>query len=239
MIKYQSEKFLNGGFTLIETLISVSIIAVLATATIYILNPFQFVAQNNDYTRVNDLEILDKAIKLSKIAETFTDNTESKKVYISLPDVNAILDDDCKNDYPTLPNLVSGWEYRCVSSGANLQNIDGAGWVPIGFSTGQFIDKLPIDPVNISNSSNNNFYTYSWESKKNAYSLTAKLDSEKYISQTAANDGGNSNIIYETKPADWMTVAMADVNEIAASGVDWYGNGFASVIFNLLNFNHR
>jgi len=69
--------------------------------------------------------------------------------------------------------------------------------------------------------------------------MTVKLDSEKYISQTAANDGGNSNVIYETKPADWVEVAMIDINETVTNGVDWYRSGFASIMLGLLNFGYN
>jgi len=193
-----------AGFTLIETLITVSIMAVLATAVVYILQPAQFIVQSDDYTRVNDLETLDKAIKLSRTAGTLADTvTEAKKIYISLPDTD---NDDRCNEYATLPSLVGGWEYRCMSDSAHLQNIDGSGWIPINLSVGQYISKLPIDPKN--SSSSNNFYAYSWESKKSVYSLAAKLNSEKYVFEVAAKDGGNTVNVFEIRPIVWAAAPV-------------------------------
>ena len=72
---------------------------------------------------MNDLQSLNKAIVLSKAMGSFVDGTEEKKVYISLPDTNTILNDDCRasGEYPALPALAAGWEYRCVASRDTLK----------------------------------------------------------------------------------------------------------------------
>lgn len=119
------------GFTLVETFIAIGILTVIAVTAVLILNPVQLLDQNRDSNRLNDIKVLNNAIKISKVNESMTESTESQRVYISLPDMSVPKDGLC--DEYTLPNLASGWQYRCVSSGTNLRNIDGSGWLPINF----------------------------------------------------------------------------------------------------------
>ena len=203
------------GFTLVEILIVIGILAVLATVTVLILNPAQFIAQSRDSTRMNDLQSLNKAIVLSKAMGSFVDSTEEKKVYVSLPDISEPPNpnDDCRasGEYPTLPALATGWEYRCVASRDNLKKIDGNGWIPINFASVPSIQPplvtLPVDPINDPTSLN--YYAYGWDTDRNAYILAAKLDSDKYLSDSAAKDGGNDDDVFETRPIAWMTTPWA------------------------------
>lgn len=201
------------GFTLVELLIVIGTLAFLAVVTVLILNPPQFIAQGKDSIRMNDLQNLNKAIDLSKARGSFVDNTNEKRVYISLPDINNILNDDCRasGEYPTLPALASGWQYRCIASSANLRKIDGNGWIPINFTSVISIQPpfviLPIDPINTI--TNLNYYTYGWNTDRNIYALAVKLDSDKYLSYSAANDGGNDNTAFETRPIAWIPAPWA------------------------------
>jgi len=54
----------NKGFTLIEMLVAIGILAVLATAAITVLNPFAQIQKSNDAKRKADLSQIQKALEI-------------------------------------------------------------------------------------------------------------------------------------------------------------------------------
>lgn len=198
-MKYQK------AFTLIELLIGIGILAVISTVAVFILNPVQMLAQGRDSTRLNDIKILNNAIKLSKVRNSMVDKTEPRMVYISLPDLSDPRDGWCDEYTDELPVLASGWKYRCQADSTSLRDINSNGWLPIDFSPipsiQSFFNTLPVDPENIVDS----FYSYGYDLNKKNYAIASILVSEKHRNTTALNDGGNWNIAYETRPVAWMS----------------------------------
>ena len=195
----------KAGFTLTELLIVLGILAVIMTAVVLLLNPTEFIAQGRDSRRISDLKNIDTSLSLIKnsLSETPVDNTQLNRVYLSLPDVNGNINDDCRLDYPSLPALSGSWEYRCNANSSNLRKVDSSGWLPVSFasvSTNPLM-VLPIDPVN----NENNYYAYSWDSSSKA-AVWTKLESQKYLTSYANNaqgDGGNDDAAFETWPIAW------------------------------------
>jgi hypothetical protein len=69
---------------------------------------------------------------------------------------------------------------------SSFRNVDGSGWIPITFTSlqgGSPLSTLPIDPLNTPSS----YYTYV---AGGSWALTAILESEKYLKERAAQDGG-------------------------------------------------
>ncbi len=184
---------LRRGFTLIEILVVIGMLAVLATITALVLNPAELLAQARDTKRINDLNTLNASLNLyqSQAGLLVASNT----VYISLPDNGTdddgnLINDDC--DELALPVLPSGWRYKCVLS-ANLRSTTGSGWIPIAFSAtaGLSLAALPIDPVN--SAANQNYYTFI----EGSWNLTAHLESSKLTKSTGLTDGGIDPARYE------------------------------------------
>ncbi|MBI2591498.1 MAG: prepilin-type N-terminal cleavage/methylation domain-containing protein [Candidatus Brennerbacteria bacterium] len=170
------------GFTLIELIIVISIVAVLSSIVIIAINPPKLLQESRDLKRMSDMASIDKAInQLMGYAVTSSIfQGQVNKVYISIPDSTST----CAN--LGLPSLPSGWSYSCSNS-TDYRNINGTGWIPINFaalSIGSPISNLPIDPIN--QTSTSQYYTYV---TGGSYELTATLESEKY-SDKATNDGG-------------------------------------------------
>jgi hypothetical protein len=111
-------------------------------------------------------------------------------VYTSLVDASSTACADLG-----LPPLASGWTYSCVVNSANLQKIDGTGWIPINLSNVGLIPSLPIDPTN--SSASNLYYSYIVNSS-GQFELTSTLESQKKLKDTALKDGGTDPAKYET-----------------------------------------
>jgi len=175
---YSLKENFQKSFTLVELLIVIGIIAVLTTAVIVTLNPLDYLKQARDAQRVSDLDSINKALLVLE-SQGYTSFGNPNTVYVSIPDTSST----CAN--LGLPSLPSGWSYSCVTQ-ANLQRIDGNGWIPVNFSQSRALSfsKLPIDPINAT--STGNYYTYvtggSWE-------LTSLLESDKYISSFTGGNG--------------------------------------------------
>ncbi len=178
------------SFTLIEILIVLSIIAVLSTVLITIIQPAEIFKNARDTQRINDLKNIEKTINLMLINnQSFNEKQYASPniVYVSLQDSSTI----CSSWLSQLPLLPYGWSYQCSE---NPNNLDGTGWIPIPFSQNYLINipKLPTDPIN----KPPYFYTFT---VGGSYELTAALESEsnKGKEELGGNDQGDNNFIYE------------------------------------------
>ena len=159
-----------NSFTLIELVIVIAILAILAAVIVIVINPAEYIKSARDSNRMSDLQNIHKSIGLYQ-ADGGATMGFANKVYVSIPDSS----DTCAN--LGLPTLPTGWSYACATE-ANLRKTDGAGWIPVPFSSisfGSALSSLPTDPINTT--STGEYYTYvtgsSWE-------LNAILESQRY-----------------------------------------------------------
>lgn len=183
----------QGGFTLVELLVVVGVLAVIGTAATITLNPADLLRQTRDSTRVADLATVNKALSMYR-ADGGASFGAPNVVNVSIPDTSAT----CGN--LGLPSLPAGWSYRCVTA-TNLTRTDGQGWVPVdlaSMSLDAAIASLPIDPTNAAVSGA--YYTY--VAGTDAWELDARLESNKFgyggSQSKASTDGGNNDYLYET-----------------------------------------
>lgn len=216
----------NGrkGFTLLELLIVIGILAILATVVVLIINPAEYLKQARDVKRLDNLNSLDKTLSLANLEGINLGN--SNVIYISIPDDNS---SSCLS--LGLPVAPSGYSYSCSNS-QNVNKVDGTGWIPVNFTqiaAGSPISVLPVDPVNTTSSSL--FYAYTPGTQ---YELSAYTESEKYLTK-GSNDGGDS-IAYESgsnlklSPIKKTTFDFSSFTTTTQAGVaGWYksvaGNG--------------
>lgn len=209
----------HSAFSLVELLIAMGILAVLATMTVAVFNPFEYARQSRDTRRVADLNALRDAMDTVRANNPiFMFGGATTTVYVSVPDPaltgNATSTCGGVSGMPTLP---FGWSYQCVSV-ANLQKTDGMGWLPINFSavpTGSPLAVIPIDPNNTAG--NRHFYTYI-----PGGGMTAKLESNKTIAEAGSKDDGTDPTLYEIG-ANANPISLASspiVSTSAASAID-------------------
>lgn len=181
---------MKKGFTLIELLVVIAILAVLATATVLVLNPAELLKQGRDSTRISDLAALNSAISLW-VADVL--NTSG-----NWPAVNTY---NCTSgtDAPGTPT--------CVANATTT--VASAGWVPLDFrliAAGSPLSRLPLDPNNGSANCTLGspavcLYAFAASSTVGAYELDAQMESAKFktsgSSHVTDNDGGNDSGWYE------------------------------------------
>lgn len=152
----------SGGFTLVELLVVVAIIAVLAGVVIVAINPAALLQKSRDATRLQDLENLHKALSLS------------------LADGEIILTD------------TSGACATCTSLSGTQAIDGSAGWVKFTIPAGKtglakYIPALPTDPTNSALS----VYTYGGTAVPAGYELNMVLESPDNAAKMTT-DGGNN-----------------------------------------------
>lgn len=166
---------MKKGFTLLELLIVIAILAILATVTILVLNPAEYLKQTRDAQRMSDMGTIRDAVNL----------------FISTSSTSLTAATNCNTTGCAASSPFAG---SVVNTSATTT---GAGWVNVNFVSmtgGSPLNKLPVDPT----SDTTNFYAYkSWTAAGNpAFEVDAKLESSKYI-PNMTNDGGNNNSWYE------------------------------------------
>lgn len=139
------------GFTLVEFLVAIAIIAILASVIILIINPVELIKRSRDAARIKDLENLQQAINVS--------------MQEGLTSLESIL---CKD---------SG--YPCNGSsniGTRLTN--GSGWVKANLAVQNSVTvaTLPVDPLN----NPDYHYTYCADADSWEINTTLESDQQSY-----------------------------------------------------------
>ena len=213
------------GFTLLELLIVIGIVAILSIVLVIMINPSEMFKKARDSQRMSDLATLKTAIEVYKTnsrtpALAGGTNTGCKGTTSS--DTNY----DTANDhiYYSYPSDIGGVDVTKITATkldgvtfttgganqvtkANLGNVDNTGWLPINFSSlpgGSPISNLPIDPVNTiavlsAPTMTDLVYRYVCSEKTLGYEINATLESTAYTitDLKMASDGGNNDSYYE------------------------------------------
>jgi prepilin-type N-terminal cleavage/methylation domain-containing protein len=215
----------SQGFTLLELLIVIGIVAILSVALVFILNPGETLKKARDSQRISDLTTLKKAIEIYKtnvrspiLAGTSNNDgckgtslspswdTATDHIYYSYPsDIGGV--DQSKISATALDGQTFSAGVAVQTTKANLGKTDGTGWLPINFASlpgGSPISALPVDPVNtiadITKPLNTDLvYRYVCSQKDLAFELGTTLESIDYTStdNKMSKDGGNNDSYYE------------------------------------------
>ncbi len=174
---------MKRGFTLLELLIVIAIIAVLSTVVVLLLNPGEYLKQTRDSQRLNDLDALRNALNL------FLYNTTSTSPLGTCPSGGRCTFNPGAGNGP----FVSATCGAIATSTA----VSGTGWVDVNFSglsVGSPLARLPMEPSN----SNTLFYAYACDNTSFKFKLAGKLESAKFSNQMLdSNDGGIRDTFYE------------------------------------------
>ena len=171
----------SKGFTLVELLIVITILAALAAAVVVVLNPAELLAQARDAQRLSDMTTMRDSINLfvTQIAAPnlcFQAGGCTGQCTIAVPAGSGPFAASAACPQPAVP--------------ANLRFIDGTGWISVRFSDmpgGSPIATLPIDPVNAGSF----FYAFRGTAVR-TFELATRLESIRHRGMMAV-DGGNSN----------------------------------------------
>lgn len=154
----------DAGFTLLELLIVIAIIAILSIALVFMLNPAETLKKARDAQRISDLKTVKTALGIMLTASSTprldtaanlvcwtngTGGAQTAKIAYSTASTVTLV--------ATLPNGGSdtvGTAYDATGSivtAANSGKVDGTGWIPVNLKVltgGTPISSFPVDPIN-------------------------------------------------------------------------------------------
>ncbi len=198
------------GFTLLELLIVITVLAILSVVLILVLNPTEILAKSRDTQRISDLSTVKTAIaiymstvvgpQLDGTSGTVNDKCDggtaaNEELWVS---VNTTVGGGESIPDATPPTgwtqAATSWEQNASSTTSTL--VDGTGWVPINLGAitgGAPISNLPVDPSNDLSATtgsdtstaaavNNGALMYRYACKKSpaGFEFAARLESASY-----------------------------------------------------------
>ncbi|MGC9067005.1 MAG: type II secretion system protein [Minisyncoccia bacterium] len=173
---------MRKGFTLLELLIVIGILAILSTTMLLVINPAEMLKKARDSQRMSDLNTLKSAIALYLTDVNNPNIGDSAKAYA----------------YGVAPTCGG----RTGVNGTS-QVITGSGWIPINFASisgGSPISAEPIDPNPVYTGTSMRYYTF-LPFSDNTFELIANMESAYYSTNGSGDvestDGGNVPGLYE------------------------------------------
>jgi prepilin-type N-terminal cleavage/methylation domain-containing protein len=172
------------GFTLVELLIVIAILAVLSTATVVVLNPAELLAQARDSQRMQDLAGIQTALAF------YISQASPIEICKGSATNGCSAGGRCMVD----PGALNGPFSTATCAGIITdRTVTGtAGWVDVplsGLIGGSPISVLPIDPTT---NSSTYFYAYKANDTNKTFKLVGRLESSKHRGKMAT-DGGTKN----------------------------------------------
>ena len=184
------------GFTLLELLIVIGILAILSTTMIIVINPAEILRKAHDSQRISDLNTVKTAIAYY-ITET------------SSPSIGTV-----NNTFSDVATA------NCfgTASGTQALTTGGAGWIPINFdgmTGGSPIGSLPTDPNKTAiGDTPGRYYVYGVLSATNyTFKLVANMESAYYSTggggDVETGDGGTNTGLYEVGTGMALAIATS------------------------------
>jgi prepilin-type N-terminal cleavage/methylation domain-containing protein len=192
------------GFTLLELLIVIAILAILASTVFVVLNPAEILRKSRDTQRISDLASMRSAINF------YIANTSSP----IMGTTNAVgcVDQGTKYTYSIVTgvlntaNTLVGTTSATVSSSTQSRSPDGSGWLPVNLGSlvgGSPLSTFPVDnnPTLSGDTTNPRYYAYLCNQGLGVFALYANMESQTYRngggSDVESKDGGNLPFVYE------------------------------------------
>jgi prepilin-type N-terminal cleavage/methylation domain-containing protein len=186
------------GFTLLELLIVIGILAILSTTIVLVINPAELLKKARDSQRISDLNTVKTAIAyyVTETGSPSIGSLYSAQTYSDLAGVK------CHATATIAP--------------AVAYTTDGSGWIPINFdgmTGGSPIGALPTDPNKTAIDANpGRYYVYQVGSTTNyTFKLVSNMESTYYANggdgDVESTDGGTEDALYEVGTD--MTIAIA------------------------------
>ena len=171
------------GFTLLELLIVIGILAILSTTVVLVINPAELLAKARDSQRISDLNTVKTAIAY------YITEAGNPSIGVSA------------TTYSHVANVLCTASLKGTSTS---QAINGTGWIPVNFGAlagGSPISNLPVDPNASTASTGNYYYVYLPDATNLTFKLIANMESAYYKNGGDGNvestDGGNNVSLYE------------------------------------------
>ncbi len=199
------------GFTLLELLVVLGILAILTVTLIFVLNPTETFRKARDTQRLSDLQTLKTALGLytTTIASPDLDagianfcltgvNTAAQIAYSS-PSAGALA---CTANVVEGADVVAGSTFSTVDSclhvtAANSSLIDGTGWLPVNLNAitgGSPISNMPLDPTNTASDTTPDntklMYRYACQSTGDATHPTNVFEVDTVLESAQFGPGG-------------------------------------------------
>lgn len=188
------------GFTLLELLIVIAILAILSVALVLILNPAETLRKSRDSQRMSDLATMKTAIGLYLTTVTTP---------VLDGGTNTLCIGGTGNDTIFYSGTVTGGLeigttgfWLGSTTGTGVKGNDG--WLPVdlgAISGGSPISNLPVDPINSIAApgtpvSTDLAYRYACNNTNTTFEINAVLESNE-LSGNMATDGGDNADYYE------------------------------------------